>query len=775
MRIKFNFFFLLIISFSLLSFILLPYFLRTKTSLIEESKDDKFENKFILDAINPSCLEDGSYKKFDLKTIEISIPSSRRWSINLLKAKTSRPRNIVKKYKKKFNANIILKKSDNVSCVFPAKIRLSGDWKDHIKHNAGLNYIASSMDVQLLEGNINGIIKFKLFIPRTRNGLSEIIATSLLKSQGYIAPLTSFVEADVNGTKLKMLFQEKASKELIESNKFRESAILEVDESLLWQMRSISEAIRLNLSLNESENMADILFPKVTNKNWLKKDINYKVALKGMNILSSAILEMQGFPKNKSDSFSDTILANFNNEYKKNLSKYRTLLISMGSYHGLINHNRKFYFDTLNNSLIPIYYDGNAKINHKKKFDIDLVLSSIKEDNHLREVEEENINETIKDIKSINRDNLLTIINNSGITLNLKDIDFIIENVVNNLEILKNHIGYTNLKEKSQPLKSYKKGNIIYGLAYYLDDYKLKLCNLNTLKCKTKIISNVDLYDLIRGNYSHEKINYYFVNHKKNSLSRKSLLKLVIPNSQINLYTLGLPNINIDRENKLIKILINKDNQKVLISKSYLNEWKIKIDSKIYSNEKKTNFRQDENLLTGLLTINESKMNDIEIHIKGGIYEDSVNILRSKGSIKLIKVIDSQSDAVDIDFSNLNIKDIQVKNSGNDCIDFSSGYYFIKNANLTNCTDKGISLGEKSNLTVDTIKIYNSKIGLVAKDSSKLLVKSGKLSNTDICLAAYRKKQEFNGGIITVPTKLCNGKKILIQKNSFYKNYEAKN
>ena len=30
-----------------------------------------------------------------------------------------------------------------------------------------------------------------------------------------------------------MLFQEKASKELIESNEFRESAILEADESLL--------------------------------------------------------------------------------------------------------------------------------------------------------------------------------------------------------------------------------------------------------------------------------------------------------------------------------------------------------------------------------------------------------------------------------------------------------------------------------------------------------------------------------------------------------------
>ena len=89
-----------------------------------------------------------------------------------------------------------------------------------------------------------------------------------------------------------------------------------------------------------------------------------------MNIFSNAIIEMQGYPKTKSDSFSDTILANFNDEYKKKLSKYRALLISMGAYHGLINHNRKFYFDAVNNTLLPIYYDGNSKINSKRKFDI---------------------------------------------------------------------------------------------------------------------------------------------------------------------------------------------------------------------------------------------------------------------------------------------------------------------------------------------------------------------------------------------------------------------
>ena len=114
-------------------------------------------------------------------------------------------------------------------------------------------------------------------------------------------------------------------------------------------------------------------------------------------------------------------------------------------------------------------------------------------------------------------------------------------------------------------------------------------------------------------------------------------------------------------------------------------------------------------------------------------------------------------------------------NSGNDCIDLSSGNYLIKNANLKKCNDKGISLGENSNLLINNASISDSKIGLVSKDSSKLFLKSGEISNSEICLAAYRKKQEFYGGIISAPSNICKGKKILIQKHSSYKNYEAKN
>ena len=45
--------------------------------------------------------------------------------------------------------------------------------KDHINLNdKGQNF---SLDIHLIRGNINGITKFKLFLPETRNGSAEVM------------------------------------------------------------------------------------------------------------------------------------------------------------------------------------------------------------------------------------------------------------------------------------------------------------------------------------------------------------------------------------------------------------------------------------------------------------------------------------------------------------------------------------------------------------------------------------------------------------------------
>ena len=83
-------------------------------------------------------------------------------------------------------------------------------------------------------------------------------------------------------------------------------------------------------------------------------------------------------------------------------------------------------------------------------------------------------------------------------------------------------------------------------------------------------------------------------------------------------------------------------------------------------------------------------------------------------------------------------------------------FYNIKwSANLKNCGDKAISVGEKSKATFNSIKVQNSNIGVAAKDSSKVYIDVANMKKLGVCLSAYKKKQEFNGSFLEVKNLSC--------------------
>ena len=110
------------------------------------------------------------------------------------------------KFKKKFNATLVVKFDGEIKCSLRARIRQSGDNYDHIEFNDG-NFF-QSLDVELRNGHINGIVNFKLLIPGTRfHPQDEIIITELLREFGFLAPRTSFVNVNLNNRIYRMLFQ----------------------------------------------------------------------------------------------------------------------------------------------------------------------------------------------------------------------------------------------------------------------------------------------------------------------------------------------------------------------------------------------------------------------------------------------------------------------------------------------------------------------------------------------------------------------------------------
>jgi len=103
----------------------------------------------------------------------------------------------------------------------------------------------------------------------------------------------------------------------------------------------------------------------------------------------------------------------------------------------------------------------------------------------------------------------------------------------------------------------------------------------------------------------------------------------------------------------------------------------------------------------------------------------------------------------------LKFNEIKILNAGNDCIDFSSGTYEIEQLYVQNCSDKGISIGERSKLKIKSSKILNSYMGVAVKDSSEASFDSIEIENVELCISAYRKKQEFGPSYIYVKDIKC--------------------
>src|SRR6056300_150093 len=300
------------------------------------------------DDITPFCLNAYEYEDYsnfsDIEFIQINFENQQDWYENLYEAIISDSLNIQDKYKKRFNAKLIVNfKEIEPNCIFNARIRISGDWRDHLNEVKSL----ASMDVSLSNGNILGITKFKLFLKNTRgyaNGQNEVFVSTFLDSLGYLAPRTSLMEVNLNGrSNDTFIFQEKKVKELIEFQKFRESAIIETNEEFFWDFE--------NGSAFDSKYV--LLFGKLVNFSWASKSLNnLEIATEALQKYNLSILTSSN-PKT-------SLNYNYLGDNQAYFYNYDLINFAIGAKHGITNHNRSFYFNKIDNTFMPIYYDGNS-------------------------------------------------------------------------------------------------------------------------------------------------------------------------------------------------------------------------------------------------------------------------------------------------------------------------------------------------------------------------------------------------------------------------------
>lgn len=635
--------------------------------------------------------------------------------------------NIPDEYKKTFVGEFYIKDGlGEKKCT--GKFRINGDWKDHIDQTKK----TSSLDVSLINKcYIGDIAKFKLFLPKTRNGNNEVFWSILLDYYGFPTLYTRLVDVDFNGVVYKAIFQEKPSTAFLERHGLREMPILKHDERQIWLNRK--EWFTNHAKLSAVEKITSVFDPSghaqnidgvrindvdasyglLFNSEFLKTDLRYRIAL---NALTSYRNE-------------DKIIEN---------SRFYEKISRSYAPHGLINHNRRFIYNAFTDTFIPLYYDG----------DVDLFEDAACEQNN-------NNGPTDEFMEKYTR------LTNESLTNGMRCAYA----RVYDIKTLSNwslDSAFKMLKPVS--IEYMKVGNLKTGFDgikenyVYTENYAPFVLNPNN-GSNEGIPKNQLKHYLIGNSYSSMsgyKISTVVAGEKHPSLKTQGVEapetgEVIITVPDYFKYYIYVP----EGSNRKIDIRLAGTGSRVLLTGQMSKSDKVSISGDA-PNVSQID-RHDDQMITGCATFYKFKFNGGSIYSDTTGCEDSINIFSSAGIIDNIEVHNASADAIDFDFSKITVLNTVVENAGNDCIDLSSGDYIFVDAKLSGCLDKGVSIGERSNATLNNITIISADIGIAVKDQSD--AKIGKLTAKAIkstCTDSYIKKGKFGTPALSVENKVCD-------------------
>lgn len=630
--------------------------------------------------------------------------------------------NIKKKYKKWVDAEIITKNGP-----LNSKIRIMGDWKDHLR------LPMTSIKVKINDSSYNGVTRFNLFLPHTRKGENEVFWSLMLSKLKFPVLYTRMINVNFNGNRYKAIFQEDATKEFLERNGITETAILKKNDFGFYLNNYEKDIYQKNFTSSYV----------IDNNNFLKNEVAGTIISDAISLLSDEN------PSNRiiNESF-----------YKKIMSDY--------SDHGLADINRKYIYQPSRKMFIPLYYDGNIEFPPNKAN----CKSQISEHSIMLNFENEYKTLTGKKLTPIQVCVFKDIftqyqkIKKENYNYNYINIDK--KKKSKYFEIKKKIIDYIASSNQDEKLpEKFLVYNFVYKNNFYncYFDFQREIiskCKNITFKEYSENLSQSGI------NISKNEFSVYPINLGSLDMTNKIIeIKDNIETFDLDqeaLYLLTNKNIS----NKTLNFIFKNQKSKLVINGNFKDvnfNFKSNYD---FEKTNLTNIRYDHNLLTGCANFFKSKFSNVKIFSENMICEDSVNIKNSNGNLKKIEINNSFYDAIDFDFSKLNIDKLNINYAKNDCADFSFGKYFIEYSNVNKCGDKGLSIGEKSNVFLKDINVNNSKIGVASKDSSVTNIKKAKVNNSKFCLSAYKKKKEFEGSKITVDYLKCENYYQKVEKDS---------
>jgi len=717
---KNKYFYLLFIIFFILLFI--------NSIVVDNTKHIKKCNK--LNFKQTSVLHPKNFSAFQIK---IKFLNDKKWHSHQLKNRKSYVKNNYYLNKNKNKAEIIISIPNKVKCSLSAVIKPHGDLEDH---HTPFNLLPS-LQVKLKDGHIFGITNFILFKPKTRVSIdSEILATLVINELGLLAPRSSKVSVKYNNTKADFIFQEKIVKEFIEINNYKEGEIISFDDRFTY--------IKNSDIMNTSQY-------KLVNTKWAKKNniLRYRNNLEVLN----AVRNNHSFTDGGSDDLYSTA-KRFNLDSMFNqFPKFSAIMTAINADHGLSIDDRRFYYDSLNNNYIPIYYDGMSAFLSQNGIYKPVISSAVI-----------GAKETLNSFNKINNSEFNKKLKLLGFDRTNQEVKLILNKIKNNLIEIQNLDEDNIVKPSFENNKNNKKLN---NFKYVFKGKKssiYEICDEAFYNCYMSELDDKSIYKLISQKLKIEDQNAIFIASNKNFFLNDTWLFNIKDNSnKENSYTFSDKNssfvlktygdINIDFNDKSNELYIIKNNIKsrVLMLNGKINNIKIYFRDNTNLEANTDTFRN----ITGCLTLYNMELINVNLDLKNSKCEDAINIIKSKGNINDIYIEDSIADGIDLDFSEINIANLHVKKSLDDCIDVSFGKYAIAKMFADGCADKGIS-SEYSSIKLESAIIKSTNMAIVSKDYSFIEINKAHISKSKYCINAYNKKQEFSGGEVQINQIECD-------------------
>jgi len=226
------------------------------------------------------------------------------------------------------------------------RLRLKGDWTDHLGENKWSWRVKTRGDAALL-----GMRSFSVQSPATRRYLTEWLYLEDLRRSDILAPRYSFVNVVVNGEGWGIYaLEESFSKELLESLGRRESVIVRFDEGLLWEHRALLYDDKPDLGKLGIDPVANTysLFEFAPVDEFSTTSVRQDPVLSAHSATALGLL--RGFQTHELSTAQvfDTDL----------LGRYLAHANLWAARHEVIWHNERYYYNPLTSRLEPVGYDA---------------------------------------------------------------------------------------------------------------------------------------------------------------------------------------------------------------------------------------------------------------------------------------------------------------------------------------------------------------------------------------------------------------------------------